>query len=95
MGLLVPIVTFRKGVLSFSLDVLIGRGLFGYLAYQLSLAIASTDAVSLCSACRRAYIYQSGDQQSIAVTYCPDCREKLGDPLGMRFRGIIASGKNN
>jgi hypothetical protein len=79
MGLLVPVVKFRDKRLSFSLDVLTILGLFGFLAYQLALAISSTDGLSVCSACGQAHV-PARKPTANHRTYCSDCR-KSGRPL--------------
>lgn len=79
MGLLVPVVAFRKKQLSFSLNVLLGPGLFGALAYQLALAISSTDGLSVCSACGRAFTPTRRPTAS-RRSYCSHCR-KIGRPV--------------
>jgi hypothetical protein len=79
IGLLVPVVTFRKKLLSFSLDVLLGPGLFGALAYQLALAVSSTDGLAVCSACGATYIPTRRPTLN-RRTYCPGCRER-GRPV--------------
>jgi hypothetical protein len=74
MGLLIPVVKFREKRLSFSLDVFTMMGLFGFLAYQLALAISSTDGLSACSACGQAHA-PARKPTTNRRTYCPDCRE--------------------
>jgi hypothetical protein len=78
MGRLIPIVTFDKKVLSFSLDVLNGSGLFGALGLQLALAASRTDGLASCFACRRPFI-PSRRPKANQHTYCPECRE-IGRP---------------
>ena len=79
MGLVVPVVTFRKTLLSFSLDAMLGSRLFGVLAYQLALAVSSTDGLAICSACSGTYIPTRRPTLG-RRTYCPSCR-KRGKPI--------------
>ena len=75
MGRLMPLVTFDKNVLTFSLEVLNGSGLFGSLALQLALAASRTDGLGTCSACGRAYI-PTRKPNANRRNYCPDCRDE-------------------